>query len=82
MILPAKHLRQDRALLSVGAEILTALQGEGRTVSELWERCRTARSVSSAPLSFDWFVLALCFLHAIRSIELEAGVVTRHLDRT
>jgi hypothetical protein len=42
MILPGKHLRQDRALLTVGAEILIHLD-EPRTVSELWERVRQAR---------------------------------------
>jgi hypothetical protein len=60
MILPGKHLRQDRALLSIGAEILTHLD-EPKTVSELWERiCQTRRATKSiAPLSFDWFILSL-----------------------
>ncbi|MDQ0466334.1 hypothetical protein QO010_004127 [Caulobacter ginsengisoli] len=77
MILPGKHLREDRALLGVGAEVLSHL-GEETTVSELWEKVRTARNsdTQSAPLSFDWFVLGLSFLFAISAIELHRGIVT------
>jgi hypothetical protein len=77
MILPAKHLRHDRALLDVGAEILAEL-GESRTVSELWERVRIARASRPrvSPLSFDWFVLALSFLFAISALNLTDGVVS------
>jgi hypothetical protein len=75
MILPGKHLRQERALLGVGAEILSHLD-EGRTVSELWERVRTARGLNSPPLSFDWFVLALTFLHAVAAVDLADGVIS------
>ena len=66
MILPGKHLRNDRALMAVGAEILSQLD-EGRTVSELWERVRLARANTPmvAPLTFDWFILALTFLYSV-----------------
>ncbi len=76
MILPAKHLRPDRAVLDVGAEILAQLD-ETRTVSELWERVRSARATRQAlaPLSFDWFILSLTFLYAISALELADGVV-------
>ena len=74
MILPGKHLQQDRALLGVGAEILGHLDEE-RTVSELWERVRSARGQSTTPLSFDWFVLALTFLYAIAAVDLADGVI-------
>jgi hypothetical protein len=76
MILPGKHLRQDRALLTVGAEILTHLD-EPRTVSELWERVRQGRELVPAvlPLSFDWFVLSLNLLFAIYALQLVDGVV-------
>lgn len=77
MILPAKHLPHDRALLDVGAEILVQLE-EKRTVSELWERVRVARSgrVGLGPLSFDWFVLALSFLYAVSALDLTSGVIS------
>lgn len=75
MILPGKHLLQDRALLGVGAEILGHLDEE-RTISELWERFRSARGPAATPLSFDWFVLALTFLYSVAAIDLADGVIT------
>jgi len=75
MILPGKHLQQDRALLGVGAEILGHLDEE-RTVSELWERVRAARGPIATPLSFDWFILALTFLYAVMAIDFSDGVIT------
>jgi ABC-3C biological conflict system middle component len=82
MILPAKHLRHDRALLEVGAEILAEAE-ENRTVSELWERVRVARAATNGmgPLSFDWFVLSLSFLYTISALEFAAGVVTIRAGR-
>ncbi len=74
MILPAKHLPQDRSLAGIGAEILGVLD-DGRTISELWERVRAARPISSPPLSFDWFVLALDMLFAISAIDVIDNVV-------
>lgn len=74
MILPGKHLQQDRALLGIGAEILSHLDEE-RTISELWERVRSARRPAATPLSFDWFVLALTFLFAVAAVDLADGVI-------
>lgn len=77
MILPGKHLRQDRALLSIGAEILGQLDGPC-TMSELWERVHEARNSipTFSPLSFDWFVLSLNLLYAISAIDLEDGIIS------
>jgi hypothetical protein len=75
MILPAKHLRHDRALLGIGAELLAQL-GQPLTVSELWERTRLVRSAKAAPITFDWFILAVSFLYAIAAIDYAEGVVT------
>jgi hypothetical protein len=82
MILPGKHLRQDRALLSVGAEILVHLD-EPRTVSELWERVREGRNAAAAlaPLSFDWFILALNLLYAICALDFADGIVSIRSER-
>jgi hypothetical protein len=76
MILPSKHLSQSRALVGIGAEILSQLD-EPLVVSELWERVRAVRAgkPDEAPLSFDWFVLALTFLHAIFAVEISDGVI-------
>lgn len=76
MILPGKHILPDRALISVGADVLSVL-GSGATVSEIWRRVCQARSArqDASPLPFDWFVLALTLLFAISTIEITDGVV-------
>lgn len=76
MILPGKHLKQDRALLGIGCEILDVLE-QGQTVSELWQRVLTHRNVRATPLSFDWFILSLAFLYAINAVRYERGVLIR-----
>jgi hypothetical protein len=79
MILPTKHLRKDRAVLGVGAEILAQLDGP-YTVSELWERVRQARTrkEASMTLTFDWFVLSLSFLYAVAAIDINDGLIVTH----
>lgn len=78
MILPTKHLRPDRALLSVGGELLGHLQ-EPMTVSRLWDRIRSDHSTSaeSAPINYDWFVLALDLLFMVGAVEIERGLVRK-----
>jgi hypothetical protein len=78
MILPTKHLPPDRALLGIGAEILVQLK-EPRSVSELWEAIKEVRcmTTTAAPLSFDWFVLALNLLYAISAIDQSNGILRR-----
>jgi cytosine/adenosine deaminase-related metal-dependent hydrolase len=74
VILPAKHLRHDRALIGVGADILAVLDGPS-SFSSIGEAVSSARArrPDASPLSFDWFVLALCFLNAVSAIELVEG---------
>lgn len=79
MILPSKHLPRDRALLTVGAHILTFLV-RPRTVSALWEELnRHSDRPGGMPrrITYDWFLLALDLLYALGTIELESGLVTR-----
>ncbi|WP_456782648.1 ABC-three component system middle component 6 [Bradyrhizobium sp. USDA 4516] len=78
MILPTKHLPSDRALLTVGARVL-ALLDEPRTVSSLWDRIRLKRELrdNRAPMSYDWFVLALDLLYLMGAINFHDGVVQR-----
>lgn len=70
MILPTKGISPDRALLTVGAQILTALD-EPSTISGLWHSVRQSRAQKegSTPLTFDWFVLALDLLFAVGAIQ-------------
>ncbi len=75
MILPGKHLSPQRALIGVGAEILSQLD-RPRDVTELWDRVRAARTGrASAVLTYDWFLLALTFLYAIFAVEEASGLV-------
>ena len=78
MILPTKHIRPDRALIGVGAEVLDAL-GEPMTMSMLWDKIRFRRSAgnSSSVLDYRWFVLTLDLLYMIGAVDLERGLIRR-----
>ena len=79
MILPSKHLSQDRALLTVGARILKCLY-QPKTISALWEevpRQNAAGRNTAPPLRYDGFVLTLDLLFLIGAIELQDGLLTR-----
>lgn len=76
MILPDKHLAEDRSLLGVGADILKGMD-HPCTVSEAWERFNEVRKHSSrsSAVSFDWFAKALTFLFTINAINLRDGLL-------
>lgn len=78
MILPSKHLSQDRALLTVGATILRLLT-RPMTVSALWEEMPrpVAGKKVPPPLRYDGFVLALDMLFLMGVIELRDGLLRR-----
>lgn len=78
MILPSKHLSQDRALLTVGATILRLLS-EPKTMSALWEEMlHLAPGTKMSPhLRYDGFVLALDILFLIGAIDYEDGLLRR-----
>lgn len=78
MILPSKHLPQDRALLTVGAAILRHLS-HPLTVSALWEQMSSAAADhnASSPIRYDGFVLALDLLFLVGAIDLREGLLVR-----
>ena len=78
MILPTKHLAQDRALLTVGARILPALE-HPITVSALWEQLSRDSTSPTTPnsLRYDAFVLALDLLFLMGTIQLSDGLLKR-----
>ena len=78
MILPSKHLSQDRALLTVGAAILRHLSHPA-TVSAVWEQMPRSAGGQKAPppLRYDGFVLALDLLFLIGALELREGLLVR-----
>ena len=75
MILPSKHLTEDRALLTIGAELLGLLH-EPKTVSRLWTDLKHKRA-STASVMYDWFVLSLDLLFALGLVDFERGRVVR-----
>lgn len=78
MILPSKHISQDRALLSVGARILPHLS-QPKTASALWELMlpfAVRRSDSLSP-HYNEFVLALDLLFLMGAIEIHSGLLHR-----
>lgn len=78
MILPTKRLDEDRALLSVGAEILGLLD-EPKTVSRLWDELQRSRNqrFGVRTITYDWFVLALDLLYALGTLEMERGLLRK-----
>jgi hypothetical protein len=78
MILPTKHVRPDRALIGVGAEVLEILK-HPMTMSRLWDEIRGRRSLHTpnAPIDYEWFVLSLDLLYVIGAVDFEHGLVRR-----
>lgn len=78
MILPSKHLSEDRALLTAGARILRGLSPP-KTVSALWEEMsRTPTGAEDVPpLRYDGFVLALDLLFLLDAIHLRGGLLSK-----
>ncbi len=78
MILPSKHLPQDRALLTVGAVILSHLS-QPSTMSAVWEQIArpSGRQKAPSPMRYDSFVLALDLLFLIGAIEPRDGLLAR-----
>jgi hypothetical protein len=76
MMLPTKGLAVDRALLSVGADVLRRLD-RPKTVSRLWEQIRERHSSLLEAIPYDWFLLALDMLYIVGAVELEDGRLRR-----
>ena len=71
MILPSKHIPQEKALLTIGAALLKRLD-RPKTISAIWEEVR-----KSASIDYDWFVLSLDLLFAIEAIDIHDGLLLR-----
>ena len=78
MILPTKHLRPERAMLTVGAEVLKLLT-EPKTVSRLWDELKHVMDERSSTrkVNYDWFVLTLDFLYMLGAVEMDQGRIRR-----
>jgi hypothetical protein len=71
MITPTKGIAPQRALLTIGAQIVSVLE-HPMTVSQTWARLRQWRREheNHAPVPFWWFVLALDMLYSLEVLEL------------
>lgn len=81
MILPSKHLSQDRALLTIGARLLAYLD-RPTTVSALWEEMSHAimtKEDRKVSLRYDAYVLTLDLLFLMGAIELHDGLLRRNI---
>jgi hypothetical protein len=79
LILPTKGVPPNLALLTVGGQVLSALD-EPSTVSSLWYRVNKARGATE-PITFDWFVLSLDLLYALSAITLgPSGSIMRKIS--
>jgi hypothetical protein len=78
MILPTKRLGVERAMLTVGAEILELLT-EPKTISRLWDELDRAKSERSSIriVNYDWFVLTLDLLYMLGALEMDHGRIRR-----
>ncbi len=78
MILPTEHVRPDRSLLGVGAEVLAILV-RPMTISTLWDGIRSRRSGGepSAVLDYRWFVLALDLLYTLGAVNLDGDLIRK-----
>jgi len=78
MILPTKHIRPERALIGVGAEVLGILK-RPMTMSRLWDDIRNRRSLHApnAPIDYQWFILSLDFLYMTGALDFERGLVRK-----
>ncbi|GAB3958030.1 hypothetical protein GCM10029978_001950 [Actinoallomurus acanthiterrae] len=78
MITPTKGIEPDRALLSVGAQVLQQLN-EPTSVSQTWFKLKSWRKEAGhqAPISFGWFTLALDILYAMGLVEFRDGLLIR-----
>ena len=78
MITSTKGVPPQRALLTVGGEIVQILD-DNKTVSGTWAELRRRREArADAEIAFDWFVLALDLVFAVGAVELgEDGFLVR-----
>lgn len=72
MILPTKGISAERALATVGAQIIIILD-RPQSVSATFDRLIDARRNAGLkePVTFDWFSLALTVLYTIGLVDYD-----------
>ncbi len=79
MILPTKGIPPERALLTLGAEILELL-AKSDTPSGVWERFKARHGKDEAPVTYDWFMLALTLVYAMGLVDIDEHGLLRRED--
>ncbi|EHQ36719.1 ABC-three component system middle component 6 [Methanoplanus limicola] len=72
MILPNKYIKEDEALIGVGAILLKYLSCE-KNLSELWDSVRNSSQIGS----FERFILSLDLLYSLGLIEFKNNKLVR-----
>jgi hypothetical protein len=75
VILPTKGIAPRQALITIGGEVLRALNSESKTVSRLWDEFRERNDISTG-ITFDWFVLSLDLLFLFGAVEFDRGRIS------
>lgn len=73
MILPTKHITNERSLLGVGADIIAIIQKRPETISSIWNKIRQKKK--RTPISYRWFILSLDLLYIMGAIKTEQGLI-------
>lgn len=70
MLLPTKGVSAERAIITVGSDVLEQLRTP-KSVTALWEQYTARKREGGGPdrITFDWFSLALASLFAINLVE-------------
>jgi hypothetical protein len=78
VIQPTKGISVDRALLTVGAQVLWQLD-QPATVTAVWHSLKEWRRKTGyqANIQYSWFILALDVLHALDVLGYENGLLVK-----
>lgn len=74
MILPTKHISNERSLLGVGADIIAIIEKKPETISSIWNKIRQKKN--KTPISYRWFILSLDLLYIVGAIKIEQGLIS------
>lgn len=78
MIQPTKGISAERALLTLGAQVVQQLD-QPATVSAVWHSLKESRRKAGyqANISYWWFVLALDTLYGLGLLRYEDGLLVK-----
>jgi hypothetical protein len=79
MILPTKGISPQRALITIGGQVLEVLT-QPRSINSTYESVQALRNSRklTEPVNFDWFSLALVMLYSVGVVEINsAGLLAR-----